>query len=100
MSDLRIEMLLSLQRALWEQVTADLRGVAVSCDGSLDEGTITARFLYEGAVGPQQAECVSLAEAYTIADFPPTVTVAFRPVPWSSLDLSPSEEWVYLRREG
>lgn len=39
--------------ALWEHGMPDLRGVAVAWSGELDgEARITARLLYEGAVGP------------------------------------------------
>lgn len=55
-------VLLSMMRALWEQVTADLRGVAVRHEGSEQQGSIGARFLYEGEIGELQAQCVSLAE--------------------------------------
>ncbi len=91
--------MLSMMRALWEQVTADLRGVAVSYEGSLEEGSIEARFLYEGGVGELQAECVSMAETYCIADFPPGVSVVFRALPDATRDLLPSEHWVFLRWE-
>jgi hypothetical protein len=73
--------MLSMMRALWDQVTRDLRGVAVSYQGSVEHGSIEARFLYEGAVGDVQAECASLDETHCIADFPPGVSVMFRPVP-------------------
>jgi hypothetical protein len=97
---MRTEVMLSMLRALWEQVTADLRGVAVSFQGSPEEGAIEARFLYEGDVGDVQTECVSMAETYCIADFPPEVTVAFRAVPDAARDLLPDEHWVFLRWEG
>jgi hypothetical protein len=99
MHELRVAMLLSLQRALWEQVTPDLRGVAASCIGSEDEGAITARFLYEGDVSVVERECTSLAETYCIADFPPSVKVQFQAVPHASRDLQPGEEWIYMRWE-
>lgn len=92
-------MLLSMMRALWEQVTADLRGVAVSHQGSSERGTVEARFLYEGNVGEVQAERVSLAETYCIADFPPSVSVGFQAVPNATRDLLPGEQWVFLRWE-
>lgn len=91
--------MLSMMRALWEQVTSDLRGVAVSHQGSSEQGTIEARFLYEGDVGEVQAECVSTAETYCIADFPPGVSVGFRAVPSATRDLLPGEHWVFLRWE-
>jgi hypothetical protein len=78
---MRTDVLLSIMRALWEQVTGDLRGVAVSHQGSLERGSIEARFLYEGEVADVQAECVSMAETYCVADFPPEVSVAFSAVP-------------------
>lgn len=92
-------MLLSVMGALWEQVTGDLRGVAISCQGSTEEGTIEARFLYEGEVGEVQAECASLAETHCIADFPPEVSVRFHAIPNASRDLLPGEQWVFLRWE-
>jgi hypothetical protein len=97
--DMRTGVLLSMMRALWEQVTADLRGVAVSHEGSEQQGSIGARFLYEGEIGELQATCVSLAETYVIADFPPAVSVVFEAVPNAARDLLPGEGWVYLRWE-
>jgi hypothetical protein len=44
-----------------------------------------------------QAECVSMAETYCIADFPPEVSVAFCAVPNATCDLMPGEHWVFLR---
>jgi len=96
---MRTEVILSMTRALWEQVTADLRGVAVAFQRSLNGGSIEARFLYEAEVGDLQNECVSLAETYCIADFPPDVTVAFRAVPNATRDLLPDEEWIFPRWE-
>ena len=96
---MRTDVLLSMQRALWEAVTAGLRGVTVSYEGSSDQGGIEARFLYEGDVGDMQAECVSLTETHCIADFPPEVSVAFHAVPNATRDLMTDEEWVFLRCE-
>lgn len=91
--------MLSMLRALWEQVTGDLRGVAVAYQGSADKGSIEARFLYAGAVGDVQSECVSLAETYCIADFPPDVSVSFRAIANADRELQSGEEWVFLRWE-
>jgi hypothetical protein len=96
---MRTGVMLSMMRALWEQVTSDLRGVAVTYRGSVDRGSIGARFLYEAEVGDVQAECMSLAETYCIADFPPDVSVAFRAIPNANRELLPGEEWVFLRWE-
>lgn len=96
---MRTNVMLSMQRALWERVTADLRGVAVAYQGSSVRGTIEARFLYGGDVGDVQADCVSLAETYCIADFPPEVAVNFRAIPNAVRELLLDQHWVFLRWE-
>lgn len=97
---MRVEVLLSMQRALWKQVTPDLRAVAVSHEGTPDSGSITARFLYAGDIDDVRLECVSLAEAYCAADFTSGVTVDFQAVPNAiSLDLLPDEDYVFMRWE-
>ena len=88
-----------MQRALWEQVTPNLRGVAVALRTEETRQTVEARFLYEGHAGEVERECMSLAETHCIADMTPDVAVAFSVVENASLDLSPDEEWVYLRHE-
>jgi hypothetical protein len=99
-TDLRTAVLLSMQRALWEQVTPDLRGVAVAWSGELDgQAQITARFLYQAAVGEVQAECVSLTETYLLADFLEGTRTTFVAVAFAELDLQPNEEWVFRRWE-
>ncbi|MFG1621375.1 hypothetical protein [Kribbella sp. NPDC049227] len=96
--DLRIRVLLSFQRALWEQVTPGLRGVAVRVGSQMVEG----RFLYDGVPGEVEEEIVSETETYVIADLEPAVGVSFR-AEWApeatARTLGPGEEWVYLRRE-
>lgn len=96
---MRTDVILSMNRALWEQVTSDLRGVAVAYRGSADHGSIEARFLYEGHIGDVQAQCVSMAETYCIADYPPEVSITFRPIANASRELLPGEQWVFLRWE-
>lgn len=99
--DLRISVLLSFQRALWDHVTPDLRGVAVSWSGETDyDASVRARFLFEGLVDDVRAECTSLAETYVLADFPPSASVQFDAVAHAERILLPGEEWVYLRWEG
>ncbi|UKJ63777.1 hypothetical protein H1Q78_19650 [Cellulosimicrobium cellulans] len=91
-------VLLSLQRALWDVVTPNLRGVAVRAD----HPRIAARFLFENDPSEDDRENVSLAETYTTADFPSEVEVDFSPVrvPVAEpRDLCPGESWVYLRKE-
>ena len=93
----RISVLLSLQRALWDIVTPDLRGVAVTPSSPI----IRARFIYE-AVNPDLLELVSEAETTVYADFLPPINVQFvgvsEPLPARRL-LEAGEEWFYLRRE-
>lgn len=95
----RVFLLLSMQRALWEQVTPNLRGVAVALRPEETGQKVEARFLYEGRVGETERECTSLAETHCIADMTPDVAVAFSVVEHASLDLLADEEWVYLRHE-
>jgi hypothetical protein len=97
-ADFRVEVLLSFQRALWDQVTPDLRAVAIHLPYPL----IRARFLYE-VVGTDQEMIVAEVAAYVIADFVPPVDVDFSAsgVPVGSPRvLEPNEEWLYRRREG
>lgn len=95
----RVSLLLSMQRALWEQVTPNLRGVAVVLRSHGTSQRAEARFLYEGVVGDTERECTSLAETHCIADMAADVSVAFSVVEQASVDLLPGEEWVYLRHE-
>jgi hypothetical protein len=96
--EFRVSVLLSLQRALWDLVGPNLRGVAAT----FDYPVVTARFLFENDPTEEDLEDVSLAETHTIADFPEDVSVDFAPV-WApsseSRDLLPGEGWVYLRKE-
>ena len=95
----RVSLLLSMQRALWEQVTPNLRGVAVALRSDGTGQRVEARFLYEGDIGNTERECTSLAEANCIADMTVDVTIAFTVQEPASLDLLPGEEWVYLPDE-
>ena len=73
--------------------------MTVSYQGSSEQGSIEARFLYDDDIGDVQAECTSMAETYCIADFPPEVSVRFRAIPNANRDLLPGEHWVFLRWE-
>lgn len=92
-------VLLSMQRALWEQITPNLRGVTVSLRQVAGDQVIASRFLYEGTIGEVERECVSLAETYCIADFGPEVVVTFEPVENAAKELVDTEAWMYLRHE-
>ena len=96
--DFRVEVLLSVQRALWDVVTPNIRGVAVR----IDYPDIVVRFLFDAELSVQDRENVSEAETFVVADFPEDVSVAadaeFVQVTVSR-DLRPGEEWAYLRKE-
>lgn len=89
-----------MQRALWDHVTPDLRGVAVECTGELDRGAhVAARVLYEGDVGLLQGACVTESEAYFLADFLPDMSTEFKAVDHADRDLQGGEMGVFLRWE-
>lgn len=94
----RAQVLLSMQRALWEMVTPELRGVTTE----IREPHVRARFLYDAAPTAEELGIVAETESYVLADFNPDVDIKFIaehvPAP-RSRDLKPGEEWVYLRRE-
>lgn len=96
--DFRVDVLLSFQRALWDEVTGNLRGVAVRPTSPV----IEARFLYDTLPGEVEDEIVSEVETYVVADFNAPVDVRFRaehsPI-GTARTLEPGEEWVYLIRE-
>jgi hypothetical protein len=96
----RAQVLLSVQRALWDLVTPKLRGVAIKI--SKPDRSIDARFLYARDLTLALDEIVSEAEAYVAADFDETVKIRFSaqylPI-GNSRDLEAGEEWVYRRRE-
>jgi len=92
------DVLLSFQRALWDMVTPELRGVAVSPERPV----IEARFLYERPPTEDEIQIVAEVETYVVSDFGLDVDVSFRAVevPTSlPRDLEVGERWVYLRRE-
>ncbi|GLI28274.1 hypothetical protein ARHIZOSPH14_25160 [Agromyces rhizosphaerae] len=96
--DLRIEALLSVQRALWDVVTPGLRGVAMS----VRETRIQARFVFDHDPDESECEDVTLAETSMVADFFPRAEITFEAVELLTTEprvLEPGEEWVYLRKE-
>lgn len=95
--EMRIRVLLSMQRALWDMVTPDLRGVAVSWGSDW----VRARFIYESDRSENE-ELVREIETEVLADFDEQLTTQFEsvsaPAPQPRL-LRDGEAWVYLRRE-
>ncbi|MEU4454559.1 hypothetical protein AB0F44_24725 [Nocardioides sp. NPDC023903] len=96
--DFRVSVLLSMQRALWDLVTPNLRGVAIR----IAPVRVEARFLLENEPTDEDLENISEAETAMMADVRNDVAVSFT-ASWvpNSLprDLEQSEEWVYLRKE-
>lgn len=93
----RVRVLLSIQRALLDMITPDLRGVAVSWNSH----EIRARFIYD-AIVEDTRELVGEIETLVLADFPDDVMTRFHveltPAPGERV-LGDNEVWVYLRRE-
>jgi hypothetical protein len=96
--DLRASVLLAAQRALWDLVTPNLRGVAVLVTPS----RVVARFVFEDNPSELDEENVSEAETELMADVPfgvEVMAVAEASPPPRQRVLRPGEEWVYLRQE-
>lgn len=95
---LRVSVLLSVQRALWDSVTPGLRGVAVTVSSS----AVSGRIIFDHVPTDDDVEDCSLVETHIIADMPPEVTVTLAAVgiePPAPRDVLSGEEWVYLRKE-
>lgn len=95
---LRVSVLLSIQRALWDEVTPRLRGVSVA----VSESAVSGRMIFDHVPTDDDVEDCSLVETHVIADMLPEVTVTLTAVgaePPEPRDLLPGEEWVYLRKE-
>ena len=92
------DALFSVNRALWERVTPDLRGVAYT----LTDESLTVRFMYADEPSDATRELVSEAETESMADWLPPFQVSFHvehlPVP-EQLTIGTEERWVYLRYE-
>ena len=101
-TDLRAEVLLSVSRALWGQVTPELRGVACRWTGnSAQDAAVQVKFIYERSPSELEIELVSEAESELWADFPDG-HVECSVLPYQGLlsrVLEQDEEWVYLRYE-
>jgi hypothetical protein len=96
--DFRRSVFLSMQRALWDMVTPDLRVVAVQIEGK----TIRVRFGYARPVTDFLRELVSEVETEVVADFLTDVTTEFSAefVPVGTSRVFPGDWWwAYLRRE-
>jgi len=90
--------LLSMQRALWEIVTPELRAVVLRVSGV----KVHARFVYDMPITDDILEIVDEADTEALADLPDgsrtDFTAEYLP-PDQPRELSDDEVWVFLRRE-
>jgi len=63
--ELRVRLLLSIQRALLGEVTPNIRAVTAA----IDDNTITLRWIIDGAIAPGLENDLSVAGAEVGADF-------------------------------
>lgn len=95
-SQRRSEVLLSLQRALLGEVSAQLRAVTVT----FDEKSVTARAYFDGEIDDEDREGMSSVETQILADFPDDHSMRIEchrldaPAP-----IVDDGVWVFARRE-
>lgn len=101
----RVEAILSISRALWGQVTPELRAVF----GQLGPKSLNVTMIFEGEITDDLREIASEVETYVIADYPDVFTITvdavrLDPPPRSKTIIPPDADWsnivwVYERRE-
>jgi hypothetical protein len=94
----RVSVLLSLQRALLDEVSPRFRGVAVA----ISDAAIRGRIIFDRIPAEDDIESCSLVETHVLADMAPQIVVELTAVgvaPPEPRDLLPGEEWVFLRKE-
>jgi len=73
-TDMRVRVLLSVQRALLGHIGTTVR--AIMCRWT--EGEIHLRAVFDGEINDEDADAISEAETEVIADFPSQVAVRFK----------------------
>ena len=94
---LRVRVLLSVQRALWGEISSQLRAVVCSWEDS----RVAVDCYFDGEISGDDLESVTRVEAEVTADFP-EYTVVARAVRLdfpNALRFPPSMHLVYLRKE-
>jgi hypothetical protein len=94
---LRVQVSLSLGRALWGVPTPALRAVTVSWD----EKWLKPRFVYDQPPSEIERDLVSASATELVADFTAhKVDESWEVIPWPEpLHLQPGEAWAFLRYE-
>jgi len=85
--------LFSVQRAMPEEVSPSLSGVAVDAD----EKTLYVRCLYDGPVGESEQEFMSYMQEAVWADFFPTIRVEVEAQDAKLADVVPMGSWAFRR---
>lgn len=96
-AELRVSILLSLQRALLGEITPSLRGVTVGWDSS----EIIIHCFFDGEISYENRESMEVVATEVMADFPEhKVSVqCFRKDTPESLNSYALKAWVYHRHE-
>lgn len=95
---LRRSVLLSIQRAMTQEIGPDLR--AIFCSWSASE--INIRAIYDGEISAQDLESLNLIATEALADFGPPMEIRARPIRVDAprhITAEPTETCVYMRRE-
>jgi hypothetical protein len=96
MTEMRSFLGMSLQRALLDEVSAALRGVAVR----YHDGRVDLVFYVDGPVSEDDRESASIVETELLADLSPNYTVKTDIIQIDApAPLPESDFWVYRRRE-
>lgn len=97
-AEIRLQLLLSVQRALIDAVPAALRSVTCGWDGT----EIRLQFLFHGDISDDDEESASIAGSEVIADFPSPWTLTEEIVRFdhpADLRSRALPLWAYARKE-
>lgn len=96
---LRIEVAMSLMRALWGEITPDIRAVFVRAVG---EHGFSIEFYMDGDKGEQFLEAASCIEGEVMGDFPSKLDISHKVIRLDAPAKVPVDEngiLIYLRKE-
>lgn len=97
-TDLRVRITMSLVRALWGEITQDVRAVLARIDG---EASFSIEFYVDGSAIEQFVEPASCIETEVLADFPENFSISHEVIRLDSPSKVPVGDGVliYLRKE-